>query len=126
KRDTPMQTLLAIANVERIPFTPGPAAFRLLVERCLSKNPSGRFVRTTEIAERLRKIQAELPSKVKDGVDIQPLLHARPVRRNVASAVVGALLIFSLGLTAARLLSRTGAPDLSKYRFTPIAEGATL
>ncbi len=63
KGDTPMQTLFAIANAGQPPFTPGPAAFRLLVERCLRRDPEKRFSDTAEMATRLRKIRDELPLK---------------------------------------------------------------
>lgn len=61
RRETPMETLIAIANADRPPFTPGPVAFRPLVDRCLAKDPAARFESTAEIGERLRKIRNQLP-----------------------------------------------------------------
>lgn len=70
KRQTPLETLLAIARVDQKPFTPGPSAFRLLVDRLLSKEPSHRFVSTDEITTRLRKIQLELPHVTEPAPDV--------------------------------------------------------
>src|SRR5205823_2515904 len=115
KRDTPMQTLLAIANVDRLPFTPGPVAFRLLVERCLSKKLAARFASTAEIGERLRKVQAELPKKLK--ADVEPAHDDLPMRRYAGTAILGGLLLFALGVLAERMVSHTVGPDLSRYQF---------
>ena len=137
KRDTPMQTLLAIANVDRLPFTPGPVAFRLLVERLLSRDPAQRFRSTAEVHERLRKILSELPSvappePVEEGSNPSASVIApeseRPaeappekfVRRRAATALLGALVVFSLGVLVARMLSRPPDPDLSRYAFAPL------
>jgi serine/threonine protein kinase len=58
---TPMETLLRIANIERPPFTPGPVAFRMLVDRCLAREPEKRLPHTGEIVQRLRRIREQLP-----------------------------------------------------------------
>ncbi len=131
RRETPMATLLAIANVDRLPFTPGPATLRLLVERLLSKDPARRFVSTAEIHERLRKILEKLPSKQGEG--LPPLesavIEAVPAatereeasvpnanRRIVTSAVLGVVLAFGLGLVVAHFLLRSPELDLSQLK----------
>jgi serine/threonine protein kinase len=58
---TPMETLIQIANIERPPFTPGPVAFRMPVERCLARDPEKRFAKTSEIIGRLNRIREQLP-----------------------------------------------------------------
>jgi len=63
RRETPMETLLEIANLTQVPFTPGPVAFRLLVAKCLSRDPADRFSSTSEILDRLKRISDELPDK---------------------------------------------------------------
>jgi len=78
RRETPMQTLLAIANAEQAPFTPGPVSFRLLVERCLRPQPDKRFPETREIVDRLRKIRDELP--------VKPVQKEKPVVRRVSGS----------------------------------------
>src|SRR5581483_4505666 len=106
RRETPMQTLLAIANAEQPPFTPGPVSFRLLVERCLRPDPEKRFEETREIAERLRKIRDELtakpPPKIvqKAAEHIPVVVHEAP-RRWAAIAIVSlAALAFAVFLLA--------------------------
>lgn len=125
RRDTPMQTLLAIANVDHLPFTPGPVAFRLLVERLLKKDPGARFGSTTEVHDRLQKILSEIPTvgavaplEERSEEAVVPV-EARP-RRLPALVLLGGLLAFGLGILAARFMMRAGEPDVSKIRYAPI------
>jgi serine/threonine protein kinase len=139
KRETPMQTLLAIVNVDRIPFTPGPVAFRLLVERCLAKDPAQRFGSTSELRDRLRKILDALPKPVEasedesSGVEFDSssgslIAAKRPARpsHQVATVVLGALAVFSLGLVAARLAAHSPEPDIASYHFSPFAASSSI
>lgn len=139
KRETPMQTLLAIVNVDRIPFTPGPVAFRLLVERCLARDPAQRFASTSELCERLRKILNTLPKPVEPSEDVpsEPefdsssgSIVAAPSRtrpsRQLATAVLGALAVFGLGLAAARVAAHSPEPDIASYRFSPFVASSSI
>ena len=138
KRETPMQTLLAIVNVDRIPFTPGPVAFRLLVERCLAKDPGQRFVATSEVCDRLRKILDGLPKAVEavsDESDAEfdsssgSIIATKQVTqpsRQVATMVLGALAIFSLGLVAARFAAHSPEPDIASYHFSPMVSSSSI
>jgi serine/threonine protein kinase/Tol biopolymer transport system component len=129
QRDTPMQTLLAIANLERPPFTPGPVAFRLLVERCLAKEPEKRFAATSEIAARMRKIREELPSKPAPAAKKARTFRMPRIRRSTMLAALGAILAFAMGLVVARVLPRAmnrGRSDLSKLVFTPLASTSAI
>jgi serine/threonine protein kinase len=119
RRETPMETLIAIANFDRAPFTPGPVALRLLVERAMSKDPAKRFAKTSEIQERLVKIRGELPetqrpkpAKIRWWQKISP--------RVVALTLAG-LLLFSLGAVAAARLLHPAAADPISYRFVPFS-----
>jgi serine/threonine protein kinase len=129
RRETPMETLIAIANFERPPFTPGPVAFRLLVQRCLSKDPTARFSATAEIADRLRKIHAQLPE--------EPVVQSPKPRawRQVSPRTVSALLIgiglfslglFCLGLLVASRLTTISIRDPSTFQFVPFAADSGL
>ncbi len=132
QRETAMQTLLEIANLTEAPFTPGPVAFRMLVGRCLSRDPEKRFASTAEIHERLKRIGEELPDRVRfeqtefesqaeaEAPVVAPRGKPRPKRRVWAIAAAAALAAFCLGLAAAWLTAPHPLPDFSNYRFSPI------
>lgn len=125
KRETPMQTLLAIANVDRVPFTPGPVAFRMLVERCLQRDPARRFDSTVEVYERLRKIRDQLPEKAPAEPKLKrPAMARRVVRRSVlvAAAVCAAMLALG-GFLIAFLTRGQRDIDLAAFHFTPVETG---
>jgi serine/threonine protein kinase len=140
KRETPLQTLLAIINVDRVPFTPGPVAFRLLVERCLAKDPAQRFASTAELCDRLRKILDGLPKPVAEPSEDESsapefqsssgsIVAAAPrpqQSRQVATMVLGALAVFGLGLVAARVVAHSPQPELSSYHFYPVVSGSSI
>ncbi len=130
---TPMETLLHIANVQRPPFTPGPVAFRLLVARCLARDPEKRFPHTAEIAERLRHIREQLPdSEPKPATG--PQAPAAPIRgrwwQRISPRVVVAVLAM-VALAAAAMLAawRYLAPGLGDplaYSFSPLASDSEI
>ena len=128
RRETPMQTLLEIANVTQPPFTPGPVAFRMLVARCLAREPKDRFSDTSEIFQRLKRISDELPELAAGNVDTPIPAPKRDRRRSRLWAVstLAAVLVFCLGLLTARILPHRGATDLSNYRFSPLAGSGSL
>ncbi len=136
-RETPMQTLLEIANLSEAPFTPGPVAFRLLVARLLSRDPEKRFASTAEIHERLKRISDELPDRVQfEEPEFQsqaevPVVAAIAKRRrrlwsHPAFAALAAIAAFALGLVAARLTAPHTPADFSNYKFTPVAPVSEL
>lgn len=119
RRDTPMETLIAIANFERPPFTPGPVAFRMLIERSMAKDPAKRFEKTSEIHDRLLKIQKELP----EAPQPKPakIRWWRKISPRVVTVVLAGLLLIALGaLIAARVLHRSVRDPLA-YHFTPFS-----
>lgn len=129
RRETPMQTLLEIAKLSNAPFTPGPVAFRLLVARCLSREPSRRFESTAEILDRLKRISDELPERGRPGKEARRApLRPRIWRfRAPLLLALAAVSIFCLGVLATHLMRPGGGvPDLSKYEFTPVAARSTL
>ena len=124
RRETPMETLLEIANLNQVPFTPGPVAFRLLVARCLSRDPANRFSSTSEILERLKRISDELPDRARvlesEGSETErPAVEVGGRKpRMWAVRILAAILLFSMGLIAARVLMRNpGTADFSNYKF---------
>jgi eukaryotic-like serine/threonine-protein kinase len=119
RRETPMETLIAIANYTQPPFTPGPVSFRMLVERCMAKEPAKRFARTTEIHERLVKIRRELPeAKAPKPAKIYWWQKISPRTITIALAAV---LIFALGAFAAGRLLTPSMGDPLAFQFVPLA-----
>lgn len=98
RRETPMQTLLAIADMDQTPFTPGPVAFRMLVQKCLSKDPAARFASTAEITERLRKLRDEVRGGEPAARPAIRRVHVPTVPRAVWIPLIACLLFFGAGL----------------------------
>jgi eukaryotic-like serine/threonine-protein kinase len=120
RRETPMETLLAIARFERPPFTPGPVAFRMLVERCLAVDPAKRFPVTTEIAERLRKLNRDLPESDPAAKRMRIRWWQR-ISPRVLSWILASLAVFALGVLAAAWLIAPSLGDPLSYHFVPLA-----
>ncbi len=121
RRETPMETLIAIANFERAPFTPGPVALRLLVERCMSKDPAKRFAKTSEIHERLLKIRKELPEASPQSKPAATGRWWEKISPRMVAMTLGGLLLFALGALAAAGLLRPSARDPVSYQFVPFS-----
>lgn len=125
RRETPMESLIAIANFDRPPFTPGPVSFRMLVERCMSKDPAKRFERTSEIHERLLKIQKELPPLAPQAKP-EKIKWWKKISPRVVTAVLSALLLLSLVVLAADWLMRPTVGDPLSYQFVPFSTDRNL
>ena len=108
KRDTAAATLAAIIEGEAEPMTPLdpslPGSFRQTVERCLVKEPEGRYASTDDLAKELEQ--------ARDGLDGAPI--GVWLRRSAMIAMVGFLAALfgvaalNLGEIRDRLL---GGPD---------------
>lgn len=127
RRDTPAGTLDAIVNEEpvalatRSPQTP----FMLwwIVERCLAKEPAGRYGVTTDLHHDLRTLRDRLPEATPRE---SPLEGGRRSRSMLTRA---GLLILALALAGAttvgwRLARSVPTVDLANVRFNAIATGA--
>ena len=146
---TPMETLIQIANIDRPPFTPGPVAFRMLVDRCLSREPEKRFPHTREIADRLNRIRnqmTEIYSAPEEGqpvvADVPPVAAAPVVekpppavtaerwwQRISPRAITAALCVLALLSAGALFAWRYFTPELADpltYRFVPLATESGL
>ena len=124
KRDTPMETLIAIANFQRPPFTPGPVSFRMLVERCLAVDPGKRFANTSETIERLTKIRRDLPDD--PSAKPVPVSWWRKISpRAITYALLGIALCALGVLVAARALTPSLA-DPQSFRFLPFSTESTF
>jgi len=125
RRDSPVQTMAAIVDAEppaladAAPETPPPLV--TVVERCLSKNPAGRYGSTRDLARDLQDVRLALSS----GSRSSPAAAARPPARGARWrwATVGAVLAFIVLLSTPGWLEQAGffggGPD-------PIAEGRSL
>jgi serine/threonine-protein kinase len=103
KRDTVVQTLSAIIDSEPRPIAelnpsfPPPA--RWVIDRCLAKDPDGRYASTLDLAQELRGIRERIGEASTSGTDLGSL--ARPARRprllhvTLAVAVVLAVLFLA-------------------------------
>lgn len=120
RRETPMETLIAIANFERPPFTPGPVGFRMLVERCMAKDPAKRFESTAQIRERLAKIRRELPEAPPQPKPAKIRWWQRISPRTVTLILAG-VLVFALGALAASRLFTPKIGDPLAYEFVPFS-----
>jgi serine/threonine protein kinase len=90
-----------------------PAALREIVRHCLEKDPAGRFQSAKDLAFALRSLSAESSGA--------GTVLAIPERRGRRWLLPAAALLAIVALAADLLLRRTGPPDLTSYRFTPLA-----
>ncbi|HET7292795.1 MAG TPA: protein kinase [Vicinamibacteria bacterium] len=114
RRETNAQTLTAIIEDEPEPIAVlnprCPAPFRWIIERCLKKDPGERYASTLDLARELRTVCDRFEETSAPGGAAPPAL-ARGLRRSVAAAALGALLLAAAGTAlwrplAARLAAR--------------------
>lgn len=113
---TPFETSSAILGDAPKPLPRSlPLALRLVIARCLEKDPARRFQAVTAIREALEAIRRKRAA----GVAMRLLAARRSVRRNAAWA---ALLVLAAGLTAA-IGMRASAPPAGTVALLPLAHG---
>jgi Tol biopolymer transport system component/predicted Ser/Thr protein kinase len=128
RRDSTAETMTAIIREEPDPLPSSvPAPLRWVIERLLSKDPVDRYESSRDLYRELRQIRDRL-SQATSVAQIDaaapaasPLLRRRLMWGTglvVAGLVAGAGLVLGLPFAARR---DTAAPDLSRYRFTPIS-----
>jgi Tol biopolymer transport system component len=131
---TPMETLLQIANIERPPFTPGPVAFRMLVDRCLARDPEKRFPHTGEIVQRLRRIREQLPDtepQQSSGVSAPAAAQVigrwwQQISPRIVVAVLSILALAAAAILVARWYVTPAIGDPLAYTFSPLASDSDL
>ncbi|HTO88643.1 MAG TPA: protein kinase [Thermoanaerobaculia bacterium] len=106
QRDTHAETLTAIIREEPEPvarLAPGtPAPFRWLVERCLHKDPDGRYASTWDLAQDLKSVRDHLSEA---GVAPQAAVAPAAPKRNLRRGVLTGLALLAI-LAAGILVGR--------------------
>ncbi len=122
-RDSAAQTLTAIIEAEPdlAPVSQVPAPLRWIIERCLSKDPAGRYASTSDLYRDLRQLRDRQSELSQSGA--RDVLAPPPRRRGPWQVLGGAVLVAALaGVT---FWPRGGSESaLDDYRFTPFAVDA--
>ncbi len=108
-RESVPQTMAAIIQEEPEPIVARnpaiPAPLRWIVERCLAKEPRGRYASTEDLARDLATVRDHL-SEATSSVAV-PAALAEPVRpRSRVAAAIATALLLALGLAVWRMASR--------------------
>ena len=128
QRDTTAETLTAIIREEAEPvgkINAGvPAPFRWIIERCLAKDPEGRYASTRDLASDVRSIREHLSEASVSGESgtVAPVAAAAAPRTRgglVRAAVTGVALLAALaaGMLLQKSLSRSSPPSYQQITF---------
>src|SRR5262249_9920982 len=125
QRKTSVETLAAIVREEPQPIAKlnptAPAPLRWTIERCLAKEPEGRYASTKDLARDLESVRDHL-SETSGGVSLAPS-PAKPRRGWLLPAAAGLLAGALLGVFAWRLLVRAPAPAQPVYQQVAFRRG---
>ena len=112
QRDTAAETLTAIIREEPEPLETAPAPVRMIVERCLSKEPVGRYESTRDLARDLgtwrQRLEAGTAGFPAAGAGAPRKLAPSPKKRLFAG--VAALAAVLLAAAGVRLVPRLWSP----------------
>jgi len=122
-RVTPVQTLSAVIADEARPLAElnasVPISVRWVIERCLAKDPRGRYAHTADLAADLQQLRDRLTDLAGRTSDATPARgHGRRVAWMGGTLAVAAV-AFGLGSAAT-----SRAPDLESIKYTPVATDA--
>ncbi|MEO8432131.1 MAG: protein kinase [Acidobacteriota bacterium] len=126
QRATTAETMTAIIREEAEPVgklnASVPAPFRWLVERCLAKEPDGRYASTRDLASDLRSIREHLSEASLPGVATGPVPAAppeRPRRRLPRAIATAAAILAALaaGMWLQKRFNRTQPPSYQQITF---------
>jgi len=129
RRETPVQTLAAILEDEPEPIASRnarlPAPFCWIVERCLSKDPDGRYASTRDLARDLAALREHLSGK-SEALGPRPSSLPVPRTRFVGREKERAALRALLERPEVRVVSLTGFGGIGKTRLAlQVAEDMT-
>ena len=95
-KKTAVETLTAILNEEPEPIASTnpqtPAPLRWIVERCLAKEPDGRYASTKDLARELLSVQGHLSEAISTPTPIPVVRRRRAVPLGVAAIILAAAL----------------------------------
>ncbi|MDQ6891715.1 MAG: serine/threonine-protein kinase [Acidobacteriota bacterium] len=125
ERATTAETLTAIIREEAEPVgklnVAVPAPFRWLIERCLSKDPEGRYAATRDLASDLRSIrdhlsEASVSGEISSGASpVPPRQSGSALRGGLAAIAILAAL--GAGMLLEKRLHRTTPPSYQQITF---------
>jgi eukaryotic-like serine/threonine-protein kinase len=116
-----VQTLAAIISDEAPPLDArSPAPLRWVIDRCLAKNPEGRYDSSRDLFHELKSLRDHL-SEISTQVEHQAPMT--PAARRAGAWRVPAAFLLGIVVPIAVALARMDppGPDLSEYRFTPFS-----
>ena len=123
QRKTAIDTLAAILNEEPAPIAElnpqTPAPLRWIVERCLSKDPEGRYASTKDLARELGTIRDHLS----ETSGFAEVAAAGGRRRRIPTLAVS-LAALAAGILAGTLLRKAPAPPLPRFQQLTFGEEA--
>jgi Tol biopolymer transport system component/tRNA A-37 threonylcarbamoyl transferase component Bud32 len=126
ERPSAVQTMSAIVEDDAPPIDrPIPAQLRWILERCLAKEPQGRYESTRDLARDLVQLRDRFGDLTSSGSGERAAAPA-PIRKFPAVSVAAAVVLAAvLGWCAAALVRDPAAVDMSRYRLTPFATALT-
>jgi len=125
-RDTTAETLTAIIREETEPVeklnASVPAPFRWLIERCLSKDPDGRYASTRDLASDVRSIrdhlsEASVPGRLSGAAAAVTAAPRRGRAWTRALALVAVLAAFGIGMVVQKRFNRSTPPSYQQITF---------
>ncbi len=128
QRETTAETLTAIIREDAEPIgkinASVPAPFRWIIERCLAKDPEGRYASTRDLASDVKSIREHLSEASVSGEIpgvAAAVAAAPPVRRGrvLRAALTAAALLAALaaGMLLEKRLSRSSPPSYQQITF---------
>ena len=126
QRKTGVETLAAIVREEPPPITrlnpAAPAPLRWTIERCLAKEPDGRYASTKDLARDLESVRDHLSEASAPAAGV-PARTGRPARRWVLPAALALVAGAILGAAGLRILGASAPADQPVYRQVAFRRG---
>ncbi len=127
QKPSAVQTMAAIVDEEAPPIErPVPTQLRWILERCLSKEPEGRYESTRDLARELTQLRERFGEITGAVTGQQPVTVSARRRVYPWLTVVWVLAGAAIAWCAAALLRDPRAVDLSRYHITPFATALTV
>lgn len=129
QRKTAADTLSAIINEEPEPISKLnpiiPTSIRWLVERCLSKDPNGRYDSTRDLARELKYIQQHLTETSVDSAIVSPQVTTKRKALSAYAIFASALILILTGFLfyRSKYAEFPSQPSLLKYHRVSYANG---